>query len=132
MSDLTALDELAPRIYEVVKQVPAGQVATYGQVAQVVGAGCDARQVGAMLGLVKDAMVPWQRIINAKGTISPRNARDMALQRKLLVAEGIAFDERGRIDLVRFGWRGPDPQWAAQHGYQTLSQSDEPEQPSLL
>ena len=132
MSDPTIPDELAPRIYEVVKQVPAGCVATYGEIAQVVGAGCDARHVGAVLALVKDPEVPWQRVINAKGAISARDARGMQQQRQRLEAEGIEFDKRGRINLARFGWRGPDPEWAAQHGYQALSPRDEPEQPSLF
>jgi len=124
---------LFPRIYEVVKQVPWGSVTTYGAVAQIVGAGCDARLVGYAMAGVTDPEVPWQRVINAKGMISPRAGRGVELQRKRLEAEGVEFDERGRIDLDRFGWRGLDPDWAAQHGYPTLkSKSDDPEQLSLL
>jgi methylated-DNA-protein-cysteine methyltransferase-like protein len=126
------LQALAPHIYEVVKQVPHGQVTTYGDVAQIVGGGCDARAVGSALNVVKDPAVPWQRVINAKGMISPRNPHGMAIQRQRLEAEGVVFDAKDRIDLARFGWRGPDPAWAAQHGYQTLPAKDEPLQPGLL
>jgi methylated-DNA-protein-cysteine methyltransferase-like protein len=124
---------LFPRIYEVVKQVPWGTVTTYGAVAQIVGAGCDARVVGYAMAGVSDPEVPWQRVINAKGMISPRAGRGAEIQRKRLEAEGVEFDERGRIDLDRFGWRGPDPEWSKQHGYQTpQSKNDDPGQLSLL
>ena len=126
------LQRLSPRIYEVVKQVPPGRVTTYGDVAQIVGEGCDARMVGSAMAAVEDPEVPWQRVINAKGTISTRGARAMQMQRQRLEAEGVVFDVRDRIDLERFGWRGPDPEWASQHGYQTLPTWDKPEQPGLF
>jgi methylated-DNA-protein-cysteine methyltransferase-like protein len=124
---------LFPRIYEVVKQVPWGRVTTYGAVAQVVGPGCDARLVGYAMAGVNDPDVPWQRVINAKGAISPRAGRGAEIQRKRLEAEGVAFDERGRIDFERFGWRGPDPDWAAQHGFYTLPPTEQsPSQSSMF
>ena len=127
------LEALFPRIYEVTKQVPWGQVTTYGNVASIVGAGCDARLVGYAMAGVNDPEVPWQRVINAKGMISPRAGRGAEIQRKRLEAEGVEFDERNRIDLNRFGWRGPDPEWAKEHGYHTLKQDDAaPDQPSLF
>jgi len=124
---------LFPRIYEVVKQVSWGKVTTYGAVAQIVGAGCDARLVGYAMAGVNDPDVPWQRVINAKGMISPRGGRGAELQRKRLEAEGVEFDERSRIDFERFGWSGPDPQWAARHGYHTLQPKEvKPKQPGLF
>ena len=123
---------LFPRIYEVVKQVPRGQVTTYGAVAHIVGRGCDARLVGYAMAGLQDDSVPWQRVINAQGKISPRAGRGADLQRKRLEAEGVEFDARSRIDFDRFGWRGPDPEWASQHGYHTLKQKADPGQPSLL
>jgi methylated-DNA-protein-cysteine methyltransferase-like protein len=127
------LEALFPRIYEIVKLVPWGQVTTYGNVASIVGAGCDARLVGYAMAGVNDPEVPWQRVINAKGTISPRAGRGAEIQRKRLEAEGVEFDERNRIDLNRFGWRGPDPEWAKEHGYHPLKQDDAaPDQPSLF
>jgi methylated-DNA-protein-cysteine methyltransferase-like protein len=125
-------ERLFPRIYEVVKLVPSGQVTSYGNVATIVGQGCDARLVGYAMAGVKDDAVPWQRVINAQGKISLRPGRGADIQRKRLEAEGIEFDSRGRIDLDRYGWRGPDAEWAAKHGYQTLPSKDEPNQPNLL
>lgn len=123
------------RIYEVVQQVPPGQVSTYGDIATVVGGGIDARTVGQALNQIPKhgaEEVPWQRIINAQGGISTKGL----LQRKLLEDEGIVFDARDRVDLRRFRWPGPAAEWAAEHGYQPLPQPepdpDEPQQLSLL
>jgi methylated-DNA-protein-cysteine methyltransferase-like protein len=67
-----------------------------------------ARQVGYALNeLASDGEVPWHRVINAQGRISPRaDPLDEDRQRAMLEAEGIEFDARGRIDLARFGWAG--------------------------
>jgi methylated-DNA-protein-cysteine methyltransferase related protein len=107
------------RIYAVVRQIPAGQVATYGQVAAIVGA-CTARMVGyAMAALENNSGVPWQRVINRQGKVSPRTGGSgSAQQRQLLEAEGVRFDlAGGRIDFDRFGWSGPDWHWLDQHGF---------------
>src|SRR5438105_2739562 len=94
------------RIYAVVKKIPAGNVATYGQVAALAGIPRHARQVGyALHSLREDAQVPWQRVVNAKGEVSMRAASENHLfQRILLEAEGIQFDGNGRINLERFQW----------------------------
>jgi methylated-DNA-protein-cysteine methyltransferase-like protein len=115
-------DKLFARIYDVVKQVPRGRVATYGQIAQIVGEGGDARTVGyAMASTPEGQDIPWQRIVNREGKISlPGQGGE--IQRMRLEAEGIAFDARGRIDMQRFGWQGPG----------TSEASSEPEQPSLF
>ena len=110
---------LKQRIYEVVIAVPAGRVATYGDVAAIVGSGCDARTVGYALNAIPkvDAQaIPWQRIINAQGGISTKGL----LQRKLLEDEGIVFDGDGRVSLSQFRWSGPTPEWAAEHGFNVL------------
>ena len=93
------------RIYEIVRQIPPGKVATYGQVARIAGR-CTARLVGyAMASLPRGTDVPWQRVINFKGEISPRKNGDGSIrQRKLLEKEGILFDSRGRLDFKKFGW----------------------------
>ena len=95
------------RIYAVVRRIPRGKVATYGQVAALAGLREHARQVGyAMYALRPGTTVPWQRVVNAKGEISRRATFGGELrQRLLLEAEGVAFDWRGRIPLKRFGWR---------------------------
>ena len=103
-------ESLFPRIYEVVCQVPRGQVASYGQIAEIVGPGCDARMVGyAMAAIPEGSDVPWQRIVNREGKIS-LPGRGGEIQRMRLEAEGITFDARGRIDMKHFGWQGTEPQ----------------------
>lgn len=96
------------RIYNWVCRVPEGKVATYGQIAELVGK-CSARQVGyAMAALQDDAGIPWHRIINSQGRISLRTGYEgHRLQRILLEAEGVEFATDGTIDLVRFCWIAP-------------------------
>jgi len=96
------------RIYRVVRRIPKGRVATYGQVAEAADLPGHARQVGyAMAALPDGTTVPWHRVVNAKGEISLRGgaAGTDLPQRFRLEAEGVEFDERGRISLKRFGWR---------------------------
>jgi methylated-DNA-protein-cysteine methyltransferase-like protein len=95
------------RIYRVVRQIPPGKVATYGQIARIVGR-CTARMVGyAMAAMRGRADIPWQRVINSKGEISTRSRGDGALrQRKLLKKEGIRFDPKGRVNLREVRWSG--------------------------
>jgi methylated-DNA-protein-cysteine methyltransferase-like protein len=102
----------APRyeqIYSVVRQIPSGKVATYGQIAKIVDR-CTARMVGyAMAALPPNTDVPWQRVINYKGEISIRSRGDGSLrQRRLLQAEGVKFDKRGRVNLRKVRWAEPD------------------------
>jgi methylated-DNA-protein-cysteine methyltransferase-like protein len=103
----TGLEPVYERIYRVVRQIPRGKVATYGQVAKIVDR-CTARMVGyAMAALRGRTDVPWQRVINSKGEISTRSRGDGALrQRKLLGREGIHFDSRGRVNLRKVRWGG--------------------------
>ncbi len=93
-------------VYEVVRAIPRGAVASYGQVAAAAGMPRAARQVGwALNALDPEEAVPWHRVINARGEISARAEREIEdLQRALLEAEGVEFDARGRVDLDRFGW----------------------------
>ncbi|WP_298436281.1 MGMT family protein [Geobacter sp.] len=97
---------LYDRIYALVRRVPPGRATTYGRIARQVG--CTARTVGfAMAALPAGHDVPWQRVINARGEVSPRSDGDGDLiQRLLLEAEGVRFDARGRVDLRRYGWEG--------------------------
>ena len=94
------------RIYDVVRRIPEGRVATYGQVAALAGLAGHARQVGYALHALEDGSdVPWQRVINARGEVSPRSDPGWeGYQRHLLEEEGVAFDLRGRVDLRRFRW----------------------------
>ena len=117
------------RIYTVVRQIPAGRVATYGQIAQLVG-GCTPRMVGYALASLSFAdaekgNVPWQRVINAQGKISPRGGSDGAqIQRDLLEAEGVRFDGE-RINLLDFRWDGPSWAWLAEHGFEPERGADQ-------
>src|ERR687883_1032478 len=98
------------RIYDVVRRIPRGRVATYGQIASLAGLEGRARQVGyALHALPASTTVPWHRVINARGEVSARAERGSELtQRFLLQREGVRFDARGRVALARFGWR-PQP-----------------------
>lgn len=98
------------RIYVAVRRIPPGRVATYGQVAALAGRTGAARQVGyALAALPPDSDVPWHRVINARGEISARRTSGPfeAIQADLLRAEGVSFDDRGRVDLERFRWDPP-------------------------
>jgi methylated-DNA-protein-cysteine methyltransferase-like protein len=94
-------------ILAVVRRIPRGRVATYGQVAILAGLPRQPRLVGYALHALSSATaVPWHRVINARGMISIRSNGDGSLsQRLLLEREGVTFDARGRIQLDRFQWR---------------------------
>jgi methylated-DNA-protein-cysteine methyltransferase-like protein len=95
------------RVYAVVGRIPHGCVATYGQVAELAGLPGAARQVGyALHALPRGSRVPWQRVVNARGGVSPRAAWGAEqAQRARLEAEGVSFDANGRVDLARYRWR---------------------------
>ena len=112
------------QVWELVRKIPAGRVATYGQIARLIPVpeGMDPkgfnafapRWVGGALAACPDD-VPWKRVINSKGEISPRPGAEH--QRELLEAEGVEFDDRGRVDLKIYGWQ---------------TQPEDPAQPKLL
>jgi methylated-DNA-protein-cysteine methyltransferase-like protein len=93
------------RVFAVVRRIPAGAVATYGQIAAALGSPRVARHVGFALAAADHARppIPWHRVVNAQGRISHRG--DLArveLQLQMLAAEGVVLDARGRIDLAKF------------------------------
>src|SRR5919108_5917341 len=94
------------RIYDIVRRIPRGRVATYGQVASLAGLEGQARQVGyALHALPANSTVPWHRVVNASGGISLRSMPGAELvQRRLLEREGIRLDPRGRVSLARVRW----------------------------
>ena len=110
-------------VWEIVRQIPSGRVATYGQVAGLIPPPGDmdpksylafgARWVGGAMAACPEG-VPWQRVINAQGKISLRAGAEK--QRQLLEEEGVEFDEREKVDLKRFQWTGPEAAWARSHG----------------
>ena len=98
------------RVYRLVKQIPSSQLATYGQIADWIGAHGCARQVGwALRRLPLNSKVPWHRVVNAQGKISMSLSREGSdwLQRELLKAEGIPVDELGMLPLREHLWK-PD------------------------
>ncbi len=105
--ETTETNSLYDRIYAVVRQIPRGRVATYGQVAAIVGK-CTARTVGfAMAAVPAGTNIPWHRVINSQGKVSDRRGGDGSIhQRHRLEDEGVHFDSHGRVDFYRVGWDG--------------------------
>ena len=103
------------QVWNIVRQIPAGKVAAYGQIAKMIPppngveletyAAFAPRWVGGAMAACPDD-VPWQRVINSQGKISERAGAEK--QRQLLEEEGIIFDTKDRIDLKRYGWSGGD------------------------
>ena len=100
-------DAAIAAIYAVIRRIPKGWVATYGQVAAMAGLPRRARLVGSVLqGGDTPKDVPWHRVVNAKGEVTytlSRNGND-AYQQRLLQKEGIKFDQRNRFNLERYRW----------------------------
>lgn len=99
-------ESIVRRIATMVKKIPRGKVATYGQIAALAGNPRDARAVGWVLNSSwKSEKLPWQRVINREGKISLKPGEGYELQKALLEREGVQFDFRDRIDLTRFQWK---------------------------
>src|SRR5271156_5858819 len=100
-------DDAVAAICAVIRRIPKGWVATYGQIAAMAGLPRRARLVGHVLqNLGQTTRIPWHRVVNAKGEVSyslSRNGGD-ALQRRLLEKEGVEFDDKNRFNLERFRW----------------------------
>jgi methylated-DNA-protein-cysteine methyltransferase related protein len=95
-------------VYALVRRIPPGRIATYGQVAALLGRPRAARAVGGAMRRCPPG-VPWHRVVNALGRISRRKrAASMLTQRMLLEREGVAL-RRGRIDLTRYAWNAAVP-----------------------
>ncbi len=98
------------QVYAVVRQIPPGKVASYGQVAALLGHPRAARTVGWALAALRDTNepdVPWQRVINAQGRVSIRNMEHAPEEQQMLLeAEGVEFNAQGKMDWKRYGWQG--------------------------
>ncbi|KAB7704820.1 DNA methyltransferase [Bacillus aerolatus] len=108
-NDQQSLSELKPftaEVIKILKGIPAGYVATYGQVARMAGSPRAARQVVRILhSMSKKYKLPWHRVVNAKGEIAVPNDESRELQRMLLEAEGVSFTKDGRVNLEQFANR---------------------------
>ncbi len=101
----SASHSLFQRVYALVRRVPRGRVVTYGEVARALGMPRGARTVGWAMHACQDANVPWHRVVNAQGKISPRPTACFQEQHVRLKEEGIRFSRAGRIDLAKYGWK---------------------------
>lgn len=94
------------RVKALIKKIPRGKVATYGQLAALAGNPRGARQVAWVLHASSDKdKLPWQRVINSAGTISLPRLEGYEVQRALLEKEGVKFGLREQIDLKRYQWQ---------------------------
>src|SRR3569832_2019567 len=90
------------RVFEIVRRIPTGRVMTYGQLAEILGEGYTPRTVGFVMHSA-DESVPWQRVIISQGACSTgRVIVPPDLQQRMLVSEGVVFNEKGRCDLSRY------------------------------
>lgn len=98
---------LSQRIKDIIKKIPRGKVATYGQIATMAGNPLAARQVVRILhSSSRKEKLPWHRVINSKGRISLQPGFGYEEQKSKLIKEGIKFDKSGRIDFALFMWTG--------------------------
>lgn len=93
------------RVYEIVNAIPVGRVMTYGQIAEILGAGYTARTIGYVMHAADTEKVPWQRVINSQGGCSTgKMTMPINLQQQILENEGIEFNAKGRCDLSVYRW----------------------------
>jgi len=92
------------RVFRIVRSIPGGRVMTYGQIAEILGEGYTPRTVGFVMHSSNDK-TPWHRVINAQGGCSTRGlVLPHDKQQRMLEAEGVSFNERGRCDLQEYLW----------------------------
>jgi methylated-DNA-protein-cysteine methyltransferase related protein len=93
------------RVFRLVRRIPRGKVATYGQLSEMIDRRLTPIGVGWAIRAAAEGSIPWQRVVNARGGIST-DREHPGMQRALLEAEGVRFRKDGSIDLNRYGWRG--------------------------
>lgn len=109
MDDVASGENFYERVYRIVRTIPPGRVTTYGMIAALAGNPMAPRAVGYALRHAPDD-VPWQRVLNKEGKVSPRGVdpgHSIFRQRTRLEAEGVVFDAEDRVDFRRFGWQAP-------------------------
>jgi methylated-DNA-protein-cysteine methyltransferase-like protein len=99
-------DKFFQKVYKIVREIPQGRVATYGQLAGFLGTK-DARKVGWALHGNKDLKTPCHRVVNKDGRVAPNYAFGSWKEQKLkLLSEGIKFVDETHVDLKKFLWKG--------------------------
>lgn len=92
------------RVWAIVKRIPRGRVATYGQLSEMIDRRLTPVGIGWAIRAAGEDAIPWHRVINSKGTIST-DGEHPGLQRAMLESEGVEFDAEGRVDLATACWR---------------------------
>jgi methylated-DNA-protein-cysteine methyltransferase-like protein len=102
-----AADERADKpfemVWELVRRIPRGRVATYGQISLLIGRRLTPVGVGWAIRAAPDGSIPWQRVVNGSGGIST-DKEHPGLQRAILESEGVVFGRDGRLDLEKYRW----------------------------
>lgn len=105
-SKVSKRDDFFDRVYKIVAKIPKGKVTTYGAIAEVCGIRSSARTVGWALNSAKESDLPCHRVVNRKGELTGRNHfPDPFLMKNLLISEGVAFDDDGRVIMERHFWK---------------------------
>jgi len=98
---------MTEEIIGIIKSIPKGKVATFGQIARLAGYANGARQVVRILHTCTEKYdLPWFRVVNAKGEIALSIYNGADEQKALLEAEGITFIEEYKVDLAAHLWGG--------------------------
>jgi methylated-DNA-protein-cysteine methyltransferase related protein len=111
------------RVYQLVLRIPKGHVMSYGLVARVLGEGYDARVIGYIMHATpKDGRsIPWHRVINSQGRCSTAGLTTPPdLQQRLLEAEEIVFDEKGKCRIEQYLWYPAEYEAEAEEGQASL------------
>ncbi|MCW8877550.1 MAG: MGMT family protein [Kangiellaceae bacterium] len=105
------LEALFEKFYEIIRTIPTGKVASYGQIAQIADHSRDARLVGQALSQSEGKGIPWHRVVSASGKIAMPTRQDLReRQQDLLLEEGVEFIADYQVDMRRFDWQANQPQ----------------------
>jgi methylated-DNA-protein-cysteine methyltransferase-like protein len=99
------MERFSDLVLEIVKTIPKGKVASYGQIALIAGQPRAARQVGWVLSQKSDEQTPWWRVINNSGRISIKHPEFSALEQKeLLKKDGVKVGKNFEINIKKYRW----------------------------
>lgn len=105
------------RVLEILRMIPEGRVATYGQIARLAGNARGARQVARILHSMSEKhRLPWHRVVNAKGEVVIGDPETAAEQKNLLLGEGVEFLNDRKVDLPHYQWQPTEYHWEWMEG----------------